>query len=132
MNVLDMFGTGGIGFVFGYLLFYAVRHTENFNVTLLSSALGAVGSQAILEMFFKEKTGVLGSYGTGLFSGFAFYFAIVYWLTVKFAKLGKPIPTDSTKLTFAPTQPSPSNQFDPDRFKLSALGKGLLGKALDD
>ena len=37
-------GILSIGFVFGYLLYYAVRHTKEFNIDLLSSAIGALGA----------------------------------------------------------------------------------------
>ncbi len=37
-----------IGFVFGYLLYYAVKHTDKFDITLLSTAIGAIGSQAVI------------------------------------------------------------------------------------
>ncbi len=47
----------GIGFVFGYLLYYAVRHTERFDITLLSAAIGAVGSQAVIAWLGYEKKG---------------------------------------------------------------------------
>lgn len=126
MISLDLFGIGGIGFVFGYLLFYAVRHTDNFNVALLSSALGAVGSQTILELFFKEKSGVIGAYGIGLFFGFVAYFSLVFLLSVQFGKLKKPLLADETKLTVA----GPSGQFDPDTLKLTIRGKGWIGKDL--
>lgn len=45
---METIGIAGIGFVFGYLLYYAVRHTEKFDITLLSAAIGAVGSQAVI------------------------------------------------------------------------------------
>lgn len=45
---MELWGIGGIGFVFGYFLYYAVRHTEKFDVTLLSAAIGAVGSEAVI------------------------------------------------------------------------------------
>jgi len=35
-------GILSIGFIFGYLLYYAVRHTKEFNIDLLSAAIGAL------------------------------------------------------------------------------------------
>lgn len=65
-------GIFGIGFVFGYLLFYSVRHTKEFNVDLLSSAIGAVGSGAVIK-FVGGADGWLGPYGMGIGLGFIFY-----------------------------------------------------------
>ncbi|GAB4420877.1 MAG: hypothetical protein OHK0032_16650 [Thermodesulfovibrionales bacterium] len=69
---METIGIAGIGFVFGYLLYYAVRHTEKFDITLLSAAIGAVGSQAVIAWLGKV-TGWIGPYGIGLFLGFLFY-----------------------------------------------------------
>jgi hypothetical protein len=64
-----------MGFVFGYLLYYAVRHTKEFNIDLLSSAIGAVGGGVVLALF--DKTGDwVGPYGIGLLSGFLVYFIL--------------------------------------------------------
>lgn len=69
---METIGIAGIGFVFGYLLYYAVRHTEKFDITLLSAAIGAVGSQTVIAWLGKV-TGWIGPYGIGLFLGFLFY-----------------------------------------------------------
>ena len=42
MTGLVFWGIFGIGFVFGYLLYYAVRHTKEFSIEMLSVAIGAV------------------------------------------------------------------------------------------
>jgi hypothetical protein len=64
-----------MGFVFGYLLYYSVRHTKEFNIELLSSAIGAVGGGAVISLF--EKTaGWLGPYGIGIGCGFLFYLVL--------------------------------------------------------
>ncbi len=68
---MEAIGIGGIGFIFGYLLYYSVRHTEKFDITLLSAAIGAVGSQAVIGL--EKVTGWIGPYGIGLFLGFLFY-----------------------------------------------------------
>jgi hypothetical protein len=65
-------GIFSIGFVFGYLLFYSVRHTKEFNVDLLSSAIGAVGGGAVIK-FVGGADGWLGPYGIGIGSGFILY-----------------------------------------------------------
>ena len=72
---MEAIGIGGIGFVFGYLLYYAVRHTEKFDITLLSAAIGAVGSQAVIAWLGKAS-GWIGPYGIGLFLGFLFYLVL--------------------------------------------------------
>ena len=72
---MESIGIGGIGFVFGYLLYYAVRHTEKFDVTLLSAAIGAVGSQAVIAWLGKFPNWI-GPYGIGLFLGFLFYLVL--------------------------------------------------------
>jgi hypothetical protein len=69
---MEEWGIGCIGFVFGYLLYYAVRHTEKFDITLLSAAIGAVGSQAVIT-WLKPTENWIGPYGIGLFAGFISY-----------------------------------------------------------
>ena len=61
-----------IGFVFGYLLYYAVRHTDKFNIELLSSAIGAIGGGALVG-YFQQTSGWIGPYGIGIGAGFLFY-----------------------------------------------------------
>ena len=43
MSNLVFWGIFATGFIFGYLLYYAVRHTREFNVEMLSVAIGALG-----------------------------------------------------------------------------------------
>lgn len=64
-----------MGFVFGYLLYYAVRHTSEFNIDLLSSAIGAVGGGVVIALFGETK-GWIGPYGIGLACGFLVYFVL--------------------------------------------------------
>jgi hypothetical protein len=66
------FGIFGIGFVFGYLLFYAVKHTPQFSIDLLGGALGAVGGATVLG-WLDVTPGWIGPYGTGIFVGFVTY-----------------------------------------------------------
>ena len=61
-----------IGFVFGYLLYYGVRHTKEFSIDLLSVAIGAVGGAVVIALLGKVD-GWLGPYGIGLGCGFFFY-----------------------------------------------------------
>lgn len=75
-------GIGCIGFVFGYLLYYAVKHTERFDITLLSAAIGAVGSQAVIAWLRNGDPNWIGPYGIGLLLGFVAYFTA----TIIFAK----------------------------------------------
>ncbi len=86
---MDQLGIGGIGFVFGYLLYYAVRHTEKFDVTLLSAAFGAVGSEAVIAWLSPGVEHWLGAYGIGLFAGFMFYLGLTLYLLGK-GKFEKP------------------------------------------
>lgn len=65
-------GILSIGFVFGYLLYYAVRHTKEFNIDLLSSAIGALGGATVIGLLGKTD-GWIGPYGIGLGLGFLFY-----------------------------------------------------------
>ena len=83
-----------IGFVFGYLLLYSVRHTKDFSVELLGSAIGAVGGAAVTA-WLGHIEGWIGPYGRGLFLGFFFYAL----LSAIFVLKGKP--SDPTKATFA-------------------------------
>jgi hypothetical protein len=68
-------GIFALGFVFGYLLYYAVRHTDKFNIELLSSAIGAIGGGALVG-HFEQTPGWIGPYGIGIGIGFLFYLAL--------------------------------------------------------
>jgi len=72
MSVSVFLGIFSIGFVFGYLLYYSVRHTKEFSIELLSVAIGAVGGAAVIG-FLGGEEGWLGPYGMGLGAGFFFY-----------------------------------------------------------
>lgn len=77
----NAWGTAGIGFVFGYLLYYAVRHTERFDINGLSIAIGAIGSEVVIALVDEKKGGGgLGTYGIGLFAGFVFYLLLALFL----------------------------------------------------
>jgi hypothetical protein len=80
-----------MGFVFGYLLYYAVRHTKAFNIDLLSSAIGAVGGGVVIALFGKTE-GWIGPYGLGIGSGFVFYLvlSLILILTGKFQQVAIP------------------------------------------
>jgi hypothetical protein len=85
-------GIWGIGFVFGYLLYYGVRHTEEFSIEMLSTAVGAVGGAAVIGLFGNHQNWI-GPYGLGLFAGFIFYFVLSLLLIAtglfdKFANAG--------------------------------------------
>jgi hypothetical protein len=82
MGVIVHVGIGCIGFVFGYLLYYAVRHTDKFDVTMLSAAIGAVGGEVVIAWVGKGDPNWIGSYGIGLFVGFVAYFLLtVYYFS---------------------------------------------------
>jgi hypothetical protein len=94
----DSWGILLIGLVFGYLLFYTVRHTPNLSLDSLATATGAVGGATIVALFGKYPHWV-GPYGVGLFLGFLLYYipAVVtafYWpnQTPFFQKIGSPPP----------------------------------------
>lgn len=76
MSALIFSGIFAIGFVFGYLLYYAVRHTKDFNVDLLSSAVGAIGGAAVIG-WLGQTPGWIGPYGLGIAAGFLFYLLLV-------------------------------------------------------
>jgi hypothetical protein len=75
LSALIFAGIFGTGFVFGYLLYYAVRHTKEFNIDLLSSAVGAVGGATVIGLVGRID-GWIGPYGLGLASGFLFYLVL--------------------------------------------------------
>lgn len=79
MDGVTFTGVLSIGFVFGYLLYYAVRHTTEFNIDLLSAAIGAVGGGAVIGLFDKVP-GWTGPYGIGLLAGFLFYLVLSFIL----------------------------------------------------
>ncbi len=68
-----------IGTVFGYLLFYSVRHTKEFNVDLLSSAIAAVGGGTVIKLA-GGTDGWLGPYGIGIGVGFLAYGVLAFAL----------------------------------------------------
>ena len=90
MSAVTFAGIFGTGFVFGYLLYYAVRHTKEFNIDLLSSAIGAVGGATVIGLLSKVD-GWIGPYGLGLAAGFFFYLALSLLLIFKgkFEKVAK-------------------------------------------
>ena len=57
-------GIFAIGFVFGYLLYYAVKHTKQFDIEMLSAAIGAVGGATVIGLF-KPYADWIGPYGLG-------------------------------------------------------------------
>ncbi len=77
-----------IGFVFGYLLYYSVRHTANFNVELLITAITAVGGATVVALL-SHVEGWIGPYGIGLAAGFFFYLllSLLFIATGLFEKL---------------------------------------------
>ncbi len=72
MSPTTFWGIFAIGFVFGYLLYYAVRHTDKFSIDLLSVAIGAIGGATVIGWLGGEP-GWIGPYGLGLGAGFIFY-----------------------------------------------------------
>ncbi|UCE04310.1 MAG: hypothetical protein JSW07_11795 [bacterium] len=93
MSASTFWGIFFIGFVFGYLLYYAVRHTKEFSIDLLSIAIGAVGGAIVIGLLGRVD-GWLGPYGIGLGSGFLFYLilSLIFLATGWFDKV------DSVKL----------------------------------
>jgi hypothetical protein len=75
MTTTTFLGIFFVGFVFGYLLYYAVRHTKEFNIDLLATALGAVGGGVVIGLLGKTD-GWIGPYGIGLGAGFVFYLVL--------------------------------------------------------
>jgi hypothetical protein len=79
MSSTTFWGIFSMGFVFGYLLYYSVRHTKDFNVDLLSSAIGAIGGGVVIALFGKTD-GWIGPYGLGVGGGFLFYLLLALFL----------------------------------------------------
>ena len=75
MTCSVFWGIWGIGFVFGYLLFYAVRHTKEFSIEMLSTAIGAVGGATVTGLLGNQQNWI-GPYGMGLLAGFLFYLVL--------------------------------------------------------
>ena len=98
------FGIGGIGFVFGYLLYYAVRYTKDFNVNLLATTFSAVLGEAILGWILKTVD-VVAAYGAGLALGFLFYLALACILVLA----GGPNPPSGTLFLSKTLLGSPSD-----------------------
>jgi hypothetical protein len=106
MSSIIFAGIFSMGFVFGYLLYYAVRHTKEFNIDLLSSSIGAVGGGVVIALFGKTD-GWIGPYGIGLLSGFLFYLilALVLIFSGKFeAVAGNKVMLASRTLLGSPRQ----------------------------
>ena len=75
MSGTVFWGIWGIGFVFGYLLYYAVRHTDAFSIDMLSTAVGAVGGATVIGLVGNYQDWI-APYGLGLLAGFIFYFVL--------------------------------------------------------
>lgn len=87
MDRVTFLGIFALGFVFGYLLYYAVRHTKDFNIDLLSSAGGTIGGGVVVGTLGKT-VGWIGPYGLGIGAGFFFYLALSL-LLIKLNKFSK-------------------------------------------
>ena len=92
MSGTVFWGIWGIGFVFGYLLYYAVRHTDAFNIEMLSTAIGAVGGATVIA-FLGNYQNWIAPYGLGLLAGFIFYLLLAIILIAtglfnRFANVG--------------------------------------------
>jgi hypothetical protein len=92
MSSTVFWGIFAVGFVFGYLLYYSVRHTKEFSIELLSVAIGAVGGATVIGWLGGYQDWI-GPYGLGLLAGFVFYLllAIIFIATGifdKFANVG--------------------------------------------
>jgi len=85
MAISPSTGIFWVGFVFGYLLYYAVKHTEKFSIELLSSAIGAVGGATVIGLL-GTTPGWIGPYGAGLAAGFLFYLVLTLILSAGAAK----------------------------------------------
>ena len=82
MNTLTFWGIFSMGLVFGFLLFYAIKHTSGFSIDSLATAFGAVGGGVVVGLF--EKTaGWIGPYGLGLLAGFLLYFIVALILFLR-------------------------------------------------
>lgn len=88
MNALTGWGIFCVGFVFGYLLYYSVRHTKEFSIELLSAAIGAIGGGTVIA-FLGKTEGWIGPYGLGIGAGFVVYGMLAFALILhgKFAKV---------------------------------------------
>lgn len=92
MSSTVFWGIFSVGFVFGYLLYYAVRHTREFSIEMLSIAIGAVGGATVIGLLGNYQDWI-APYGIGLLAGFMFYFvlSIIFVATgifEKFANVG--------------------------------------------
>ena len=107
MNSTTFAGIFCIGFVFGYLLYYAVRHTDKFNIDLLSSAIGAIGGGVAVGLVGQTKDWI-GPYGLGIGAGFLFYLILSLILIgsgkLKDAAGGSPLMLLSKTLLGSPKQ----------------------------
>ncbi len=88
MSATMFWGIFAIGFVFGYLLYYAVRHTDKFSIDLLSVAIGAIGSATVIG-WLGGQDGWIGPYGLGVGAGFIGYLllSLIFIATGLFEKL---------------------------------------------
>ena len=83
MSTLLCWGIGSMGFVFGYMLAYSVKHTKEFSIDSLSGAIGAVGGGVVIKLFSGAGEW-LGPYGVGLGVGFVVYMALSLLLMLVF------------------------------------------------
>jgi hypothetical protein len=92
MSATVFWGIWSIGFVFGFLLYYAVRRIKEFSIEMLSTAFGAVGTATVVGLLGNYRDWI-APYGLGLLAGFIFYFGLCLFLIAtglfsKFANVG--------------------------------------------
>jgi hypothetical protein len=83
MNV-TFWGIVGIGFIIGWLVYYAVRRTQNFQISTVTAVIGVIAGGAVSK-FLGNTPDWLGPYGIGLAAGFVSYLVLSLALI-----LGKP------------------------------------------
>ena len=76
-SIIQLLGSGGLGFVIGWYLYYIHRYRRSdVRISDLLTLVGAIGGGAATALF-PAKTDLFGAYGIGLFAGFFSYFLVL-------------------------------------------------------
>ena len=87
-TTLQLLGSGGIGVIIGWHVYYINRYRKgDVQLSDLVTLLGILGGGAITALF-PARTDLFGAYGIGLFCGFFIYFIVLIFLVGISKKFG--------------------------------------------
>lgn len=76
-SLIQLLGSGGLGFVIGWYVYYINRYrAADVQISDVLTLIGAIGGAAVTALF-PARSDLFGAYGVGLFAGFFLYFLIL-------------------------------------------------------